>query len=59
MVVRGQLLLVDRLHLHDLVGVAISVQGHAVLVPAVRDGGDNGAAAGPAGREAEERGAAG
>lgn len=59
MVVRGQLLLVDRLHLHNLVALVVSVQRHACLFPPVRDGGDHGADAGPARREVEERGADG
>lgn len=59
MVLCGQLLLVDWLHLRYLVGLVVSVQSHAGLFPPVCDGGDHGAAAGFTGREVEERGAEG
>lgn len=50
---RGQLMLVYRPHLHDLVGFVVSVQRHAGFFPPIRDGGDPGAAFGPVGREVE------
>lgn len=59
MVVPGQLLLAYRVHMRRVVGAVVLVQYDAFFVPAVRDGGDNGANARPAGGEAEEGGAAG
>lgn len=56
MVVRGQLLLVHWVHMLGVVVPAVPVQRNAGVVSSVRDGGDNGAVAGPAGCEAEEGG---
>lgn len=55
----GQLLLANWMHLHNLVVSTVSLQGNAGVVPSVRDGGDNGAVAGPAGYQIEEGGAEG
>ena len=53
---RGRVLLADRVRVLGVVGVAVPVQRNAGVVPAVRDGGDHWAAAGPAGAEAAEGG---
>lgn len=47
------------MHLRSVVGAIVLVQYDALFVPAVHDGGDNGANARPAGGEAGEGGAGG
>jgi len=54
MVVRGHVLLVDWVRMLGVVVLSVPVQRNAGVVSSVRDGGDNGSVAGPAGREAEE-----
>lgn len=54
---RGQLLLVRRVHMFDVVVPALPLQRNASVVPAVRDGGDHWAAARSAGGEVGEGGA--
>jgi hypothetical protein len=59
MVVRGHVLLVDWVRMLGVVVLSVPVQRNAGVVSSVRDGGDNGSVAGPAGREAEEGGSDG
>lgn len=59
MVVRGQLLLAGGVRVLGVVAAALPVQRDAGVVPAVRHGGDHGAAPGPSRGQAAEGGAAG
>ena len=56
MVVLGQLLLVHWFHMFDVVVLVILIQHNARFDPAIRNEGDNGAVAGPARGQVEERG---